>query len=323
MAKRVKRLAATQRQYLEFCEREGLCPDPASAVSVSCFLVWFVEKQKGKTASVPGKLSQLRCASREFNKGRELLTVSEELDVAEIVKVLRYHDWSEVRRMEPITTSVLNDLGRVRSSGSLVDLLIRLCYAVPQNGLLRSGELLSKLKGAAVERRCDGGFGVRLGRTKTSRTGRGPKVEYFRQVGDNPMSAVKLEREWRRRTGRGENMADEYWLPELVWSKEGEPVDIDWDRSMSKKSLVTVLRMDIAKTGRDPRRFGGHSFRAGGATDLFASGRMTHAEVMCFGRWKTLAAALIYFRADLIAARKSAGVFGQLAVRIGRRHSAH
>lgn len=287
------------------------------------FLEWFVESKKGKTASVPGKLSQLRCASREFNNGRELLTVAEELEVSKIVKVLRYHDWSEVRRMEPITTSMLNDLGRVRSSGSLVDLLIRMCYAVPQNGLLRSGELLSKLRGTAVERRCDGGFGLRLGRTKTSRTGRGPKVEYFRQSGDNPMSAVMLEREWRRRTGRGDDMADEYWLPELVWSK-GAPVGIDWDRSMSKKSLVTVLRMDIAKTGRDPRRFGGHSFRAGGATtDLFASGRMTHAEVMCFGRWKTLAAALVYFRADLIAARKSAGVLGQLAAQVGRRHNAH
>jgi hypothetical protein len=36
---------------------------------------------------------------------------------------------------------------------------------------------------------------------------------------------------------------------------------------------------------------------------------MTHAEVMVMGRWKSLAAALVYFRADLDAARKSAQVF--------------
>ena len=311
MAKRVKRLVSTQEQYLAFCERESLTAEPASALSVSCFLVWFVEKQKGKTASVPGKLSQLRCASRAFCGGRELLTAVEEGEVAQIVKVLMYHDWSEVRRMEPITVSVLNQLGAVRSSGSLVDLLIRLCYAIPQNGLLRSGELVSGLKGRAVERRSDKGFGLRLGRTKTARTGRGPKVEYFRQPGDSAMSAVVLEKEWRKRTGRGEGMPEEYWLPELVWRK-GEPVSINWERPISKKSLVSVLRLDIARIGMDPKRFGGHSFRAGGATDLFASGRMTHAEVMSFGRWKTLAAALIYFRADLIAARKSAGVFGRL-----------
>lgn len=318
MAKRVKRLLSTQKQYLAFCEGEGIPAEPASALSVSCFLVWFVEKQKGRTASVRGKLSQLRCASREFNSGRELLTMSDELEVAKIVKVLMFHDWSEVRRMEPITTKVLAELATVRASGSVVDLLILMLYTVPQNGLLRSGELVSKLKGRAVERRDGGGFGVRLGRTKTSRTGRGPKVEFFRHPGGGAMSAVALEKEWRKRTGRGASSPDDYWLPELVWCK-GEPVDIDWSKSITKRSLVAVLRLDIARVGRDPLRYGGHSFRAGGATDLFASGLMTHAEVMSFGRWKTLAAALIYFRADLAAARKSARVFGHLASQIPRQ----
>jgi hypothetical protein len=62
-------------------------------------------------------------------------------------------------------------------------------------------------------------------------------------------------------------------------------------------------------SGRGIQRGGEGAFRAGGATDLFASGRMTHAEVMVMGRWKSLAAALVYFRADLDAARKSAQVF--------------
>jgi hypothetical protein len=79
---------------------------------------------------------------------------------------------------------------------------------------------------------------------------------------------------------------------------------------MSRRTFVAALRYDLAQLGMDPRRYCGHSFRAGGATDLFSSGLMTHAEVMTMGRWKTLAAALIYFRADLSAALKSARVFG-------------
>ncbi len=61
--------------------------------------------------------------------------------------------------------------------------------------------------------------------------------------------------------------------------------------------------------------YSGHSFRAGGATDLFSSGYMSHAEIMDMGRWKSLAAALIYFRAGAAAARKGAQVFGRAAAK--------
>ena len=151
---------------------------PASSTSVSCFLIRFVELQKGKTASVGGKLTQLRCGSRRFIK-QELLSPADELEVAETVKVLRFHDWSEVRRMDPITQGVLHDLAGVRATGSELDLLISLSRAIPQNGLLRCGEFTAGLRGEAVEHRVDGtGFGLRLGRTKTSRSGPGPKVEF-------------------------------------------------------------------------------------------------------------------------------------------------
>jgi hypothetical protein len=316
VSKRVKRLLATQKQYMRFCGREEIQGIPASVMSVSAFLVWFVEKQKGKTASVRGKLSQLRCASREFLK-RQLLTKIEEAEVAKTVKVLKYHDWSEVVRMEPVTQEVLHELAGVRASGSKLDLLINLSRATPQNALLRCGELTAGHKGKAVEHRADkSGFGLRLGRTKTSRTGPGPKVELYSH--GSGLSAVELEREWSRRTGRGAGMPEEYWLPELIMRK-GRPVGIDWTRSMSRRTFVAALRLDIARIGRNPQRYCGHSFRAGGATDLFASGSMSHAEIMIVGRWKSLAAALIYFRADLEAARKSARVFGQIAGRIFRR----
>ena len=102
--------------------------------------------------------------------------------------------------------------------------------------------------------------------------------------------------------------------------RKGEPVGIDWSRSLFRRTFVAALRADIVRIGKDPKRYCGHSFRAGGATDLFASGIMTQAdEVMIVGRWKTLAAALIYFRADLEAARKSARVFGQEAERVTRQ----
>ena len=195
-----------------------------------------------------------------------------------------------------------------RSDNTLLNLLIKLSRAAAHDGLLRCGELTSGRRGKHIKLRPGekGGFQLRLGRTKTGRTGAGPKVPY---LGQGPGSAAALERKWRRNTGRGPGRPEEFWLPELILLPSGEAVGIDWSRSMSRQTFIGALRFDIARIGLDPRRYCGHSFRAGGATDLFASGRMTHAEVMVMGRWKSLAAALVYFRADLDASRKSAQVF--------------
>ena len=269
--------------------------------------MWFVEQQAGATASVSGKLSQLRCGTRKHFK-QELLSKYEEKEVADIIKALRFDDWRETRRMDPVTVGVLAKLSAVRADNTLLNLLIKLSRAAAHDGLLRSGELTSGRRGKHVRLLpgAKGGFGLRLGRTKTGRTGPGPEVAY---LGRGPDSASALERKWRRNTGRGPGRPEEFWLPELLVLPSGEAVGIDWNRPLSRKTFVAVLRFDIARIGMDPQRYRGHSFRAGGATDLFASGQMTHAEIMVMGRWKSLAAALIYFRADLEAARKSARVF--------------
>ena len=263
-----------------------------------------------------GKLSQLRCGTRKYFR-RELLTRYEEKEVADIVKALRFDDWRETRRMDPVTVGVLAKLSAVRSDNTLLNLLINLSRASAHGGLLRSGELTSERRGkhVGVLPGAKGGFDLRLGRTKTGRTGPGPKVAY---LGRGPGSAAALERRWRRATGRGPDRPEEFWLPELRVLPSGEAVGIDWSRSMSRRTFVAVLRYDIARIGLDPLRYCGHSFRAGGATDLFASGQMTHAEIMVMGRWKSLAAALVYFRADLEAARKSARVFEQESAKHSR-----
>jgi hypothetical protein len=313
LAVRERRIRATMEQYLRFCHDERLQALPSSSLSVSAFLIWFVERQAGHTASITGKLSQLRCGSRTFFKA-ELLNRAEEYDVAQVIKALRFDDWTATKRMEPVTVVLLQRLAALRTGSSLIRLLLDLSRATAHNGLLRLGELVSKRKGRHITPRPGrrNGFTARLGRTKTARTGPGPDVAFFDH---GPGSAAALERRWRRRTGRGPSLPDAWWLPELIVLASGEPIGIDWTKTMSRKTFVAALRFDLAQIGLDPRLYCGHSFRAGGATDLFASGLMTHAEVMTMGRWKSLAAALIYFRADLSAARKSAQVFRLAAQR--------
>jgi len=63
---------------------------------------------------------------------------------------------------------------------------------------------------------------------------------------------------------------------------------------MSTSQLRSRIKGAINAIGRDPTRFGGHSLRAGGATDLIRA-RVPYPSIKKFGRWKS-DTALIYYR---------------------------
>jgi integrase len=63
---------------------------------------------------------------------------------------------------------------------------------------------------------------------------------------------------------------------------------------MSTSQLRSRIKGAISAIGRDSTRFGGHSLRAGGATDLFRA-RVPYPSIKKFGRWKS-DTALIYYR---------------------------
>ena len=60
--------------------------------------------------------------------------------------------------------------------------------------------------------------------------------------------------------------------------------------------FVSMIKRGAIALGLDPRRYAGHSLRAGIATDMFASGMMTPAQIMKFGRWASMEACMVYFR---------------------------
>ena len=72
---------------------------------------------------------------------------------------------------------------------------------------------------------------------RAGRGGPGPQVQYFDY---GKKIAASLERRRRRRTGRGQDMPFELWLPELVM-KAGEPVGIDWHRTLPGGSRSWML----------------------------------------------------------------------------------
>ena len=60
--------------------------------------------------------------------------------------------------------------------------------------------------------------------------------------------------------------------------------------------LRKQVKRVVERVGLNPKRYGNHSFRAGGATDLFVA-RVPYYAIKKAGRWKS-DAALVYYRDD-------------------------
>lgn len=67
-----------------------------------------------------------------------------------------------------------------------------------------------------------------------------------------------------------------------------------YKRATPKKCFIEWVRDLLAKAGYDPSKFSGHSFRAGGATDLYAGGANPRT-IKLSGRWAS-EAYVLYLR---------------------------
>ena len=87
-------------------------------------------------------------------------------------------------------------------------------------------------------------------------------------------------------------------------------------RTASVSSLRLLVKAVVVTAGFDPSMFSGHSLRAGGATDLFAS-RVPYYTIKKMGRWRS-ETALIYFRSVDDVARTVARAFDKIGARCKR-----
>ena len=84
---------------------------------------------------------------------------------------------------------------------------------------------------------------------------------------------------------------------------------MDFSKAFSYTSLVKLVRYEVDQIGHDPLEYAAHSFRAGGATDLFRLGLMRLPMIMKYGRWRSMASALLYYREESEIAREAGQMF--------------
>ena len=294
---------AQMRRYEEHCTKLRLPAYPPSYDSVGSYLVGFVQRNQGSTKSLANVKSHLKTMATR--KGLGWLSPTEAARLTALEAELRLEDHGGTERKLPLTMRLL-----VRIIGQLdltveSELLAATLMAMGHDGLLRGGELCSGLRKEDFVWWADGsGVSLLLQRTKTHRSGGAVKVD----IPDHelPFSAVKLLRRWWERRRLGEMPDRTIVFPDVVGRSQtfGEgTISLDWVRNRIKAA--------VAKLGLDPKRYSGHSMRAGGATDLFVA-RVPYHIIKKMGRWST-DAAMIYYRADEDVRRSVRRAFSRVA----------
>ena len=274
--------------------------------TVSGYVMDWVGKQNGSTKSVTQIVSQLKTQS-DFH-GIPWLSPQDATSLRMFIGQLRFEDTSETRRMSALRFHLLV---RVIESWDLTD-IVQLQRAamlmLAHNALLRSGEVSNRLRASDVEWSVGmRGFRLRLLRTKTGRSGGGVFVEVAHC--HHPLSGFQLVRRmWRARVLDRQPSA--FLFPAI---RRGFLVHT---QPASASSLRLLVKAVVVAAGLDSTMYSGHSLRAGGATDLFAS-RVPYYTIKKMGRWRS-DAALIYFRSVDDVARTVARAFDKIGARCKR-----
>ena len=287
--------------YQAYCRDKGWSILTFSYLSVSRFLCSYVAKNGGSTKSVRNVLSMLKGGCRSI-QGRWLCD-DDYKEVIDMVKQLEYEDHSETKRKRALRTLDLLRIARGWKLDERHDLQEATMYTMAQQGLLRSGELMSGLSTRNITWTGKGhDFDLELERTKTLRKGPSVTICYEKVSMEQSLFAGDFLRKWydmnnlwdkpdallfpsSRRTAEGK---------EKTWTRQ-------WFRDQVKKSVTRI--------GLDASQYSGHSFRAGGATELFVR-KVPYNIIKAYGRWKS-DAAMLYYRDPNNANRVVSRAFGR------------
>lgn len=256
---------------------------PAQHVFIRLFLVFMFFRNEMSAASLPNYLSQLK--SCQLEKGLVWLDEPSKFAVRKTMRSLAKMSLKKgVSRKAPMTLAKMRLLAPFLDFSLLLDrqfdALSRTCH----NGLLRSGEgvkiKLNDVKWSVDKKTVH----VSIHDSKANKTGPVEIVELTDWGAESAVFALRNLYDFMSLWQETDNR----FLFDLLSDRQ---VFVD-----KVKSLVILAGLDGS--------FAGHSFRSGGACDLYASNVPIEA-IMRMGRWKSQAA-LLYLRCETITALKIA-----------------
>ena len=306
--RRSVRLATAFVRFKRACDESGLSASPIQYLGVMAYVFDYVDRYaRGcSTRSVSNAISNLRCYCR--HTGISWLNETDACNVKRAVALLKWADLTPSKQSEALTLQVLKavvlgmDLSDDKQMGEATQYLVyhqglyRLDEMHPAGGL-RTSHFRWSVNHKSLK--------AKLLRTKTHREGDALWVDMV--DGGGRMSGVRLLRKWYDRMKLWDK-GDAIVFPQFTHHAAGMKSKMCSTKPYSTDMLVSRLRLRIDNLGLDGKRFSGHGFRAGGATDLF-NAKLPLPLVMKAGRWKTAEACLRYYRQNSVLAEVVAQIF--------------
>lgn len=258
---------------------------PAAQIFVRIFLVFMFFRNNMSAASLPGYLTHLKSGQlgreMEWLGGPQLRAVNLTVRALQKMSVRK-----EVRRKAPMTLEKMRILETYLDYEAQRDRQYAVLSRVCHNGLLRSGE----------------GIKIRFRHLSWSRDRMRLRllVHGSKCNKKGPPEAIDMV-DW----GSGSAVAymRKYFDNFDLWNSDGDDLVFNL---FDKGAFVERVKELVKLAGIDGD-FAGHSFRSGGACDLYAA-NVPIESIMKMGRWQSNAA-LLYLRCEEVTAIKIAHAF--------------
>jgi hypothetical protein len=291
---------ATQYQrFVAFCDQQGRSHSPPSYEGVGDYLASFVDRQQGSAKSVSNVMSQLRTYYRDVLQ-QPFLSNHAEFRVSKLIGELQLADTAPVNQKDAFRARQLFKAVAQSDTTTVVGLQRAVNVALPQNIMLRTAETCGPVRvGDLIW--ADNGKSATLGLRqpqKTSTTGAVTWITFYEST--HPCSGWQLLLKLRK----ARNLDDHPGQFLFCGTPRGVLTPM---QRVTPTAMRASIKAFASSIGLDPRRYSGHSLRAGGATDMFARG-LPYYVIKKMGRWKS-DAALLYFRSEHSVARTAARTF--------------
>lgn len=260
--------ATHQRSYSRFCTAYNITAWPATRLSLQLFaLDWVIGGRAHQ--SLPGIFSALK--RKHIQHAWPWLSLSEQQWFATYMQGIKKLFPHQVRRKQPMTLHILHQLAAVADFSSLQQVQYITMAFLAHDGLLRASELIHlRLSDIRWFSDC---VRIRIRNSKANKLSGLPEFIFIfpSHAIINGFSALKAY--WQR---ANLNNATNPHAP-LFPSEDGKT-------PVSKTTWVNYIRSLLTSIGFDPSQYSGHSFRSGGATDLWTAGARPRT-IQKHGRW--------------------------------------
>jgi len=242
------------------------------------FLIQYCRWAGHTARSIPSILSHLRRANRYYSQ--HWLSEEETGRVTDLITTLRKKDANPSRQKLPITHRVMNAMQAAADLSNHQDFqLITMCR-VARDALLRGGELTKLLIGEVSWNASRTEATLHLHYSKAHKHLDTPERVIISDYG--PGSGVAFLRAYFRVMGL-DSKAPAYPL----WPFIDDLGEVSWSTSTSKYKFIQRSRQLLDRAGYPSKLYAGHSYRSGGATDLWESQRCRPLTIKLHGRWKS------------------------------------